>query len=123
VEELTLISFESFSFRCTSPEISADSRAASDSSWRSATLSRSCSRTEAYSHTSREDGGGPGREEGALPRGEAYTGTHRKAGSYHNRETHPRPSREAVSHQNSRLQDHLPSREEALKRACGVEDF
>lgn len=110
---LSLLNF--FFFRCAGPEISTDTCAASSSSWHSATLSRSCPRTKAYSHTSCEDSGGSGREKSALSCGEAHTDTHREASSHHNRETHPLSSREAVSYQDSRLQDYLPSREEALK--------
>lgn len=104
-----------FSSRCTGSKISTDRRATSGSSWCSSTLSRprSCSKTLSY--PGGEDDSDPGGEEGSLSRGKTHSRTRRKASSYHDRETHSRPRCETVSHQNSRLQDHLSSCEETLE--------
>lgn len=81
----------------------------------SSTVSGGASGSKIGPRTSGEDGGRACGEEGPFPSWEAYSSACREADPYHDRETRAGAGYQTVSHQNTRVQDDLSPREEALK--------
>lgn len=81
----------------------------------SSTVSGSASGSKIGAGASGEDGGRACGEEGPFPGWEAYSSARRETDPYHDRETRAGAGYQTVPHQNTRVQDDLSPREEALK--------